>query len=106
MARCEDAPCCGHEAGCCPDFDPDTGKQLNMKCTCGATVPLTSRSSLCEGCLHPGRRRATYEGEPCDCADEDEHEDDCVNHPDNEDYEDDYGDREFEHYGYDYPSDY
>lgn len=47
---CEDFPCCGHENGCCPDFDPETGKQLNMKCTCGATVPLGG-SSLCESCL-------------------------------------------------------
>lgn len=54
MSRCEDFPCCGHESGCCPDFDPDTGKQLNMKCVCGATVPLTSRSSLCAGCLRRG----------------------------------------------------
>jgi len=51
MARCEDFPCCGHELGCCPDYDPVTGEQLNMKCTCGATVPLTSRYSICEGCL-------------------------------------------------------
>lgn len=50
MARCEDFPCCGHELGCCPDFD-ESGRQLNMKCVCGATVPLTSRSSLCERCL-------------------------------------------------------
>ena len=50
MARCEDWPCCGHEQGCCPDYDPATGKQLNMKCTCGATVPLGSRSSLCNEC--------------------------------------------------------
>lgn len=47
---CEDYPCCGHEVGCCPDYD-EAGKQLNMKCVCGATVPLGSRSSLCEGCL-------------------------------------------------------
>lgn len=48
--RCEDFPCCGHELGCCPDFD-ESGRQLNMKCTCGATVPLNSRYSICEGCL-------------------------------------------------------
>ena len=47
---CEDFPCCGHEAGCCPDYDK-SGKQLNMKCVCGATVPLNSRSSLCPSCL-------------------------------------------------------
>jgi hypothetical protein len=51
MSHCEDFPCCGHELGCCPDFDPETGRQLDMKCVCGASVPLTSRSSLCEPCL-------------------------------------------------------
>lgn len=51
MARCEDFPCCGHELGCCPDFDQETGKQLNMKCVCGATVDINSRSSLCDSCL-------------------------------------------------------
>lgn len=50
MSRCEDFPCCGHERGCCPDFD-ESGRQLNMKCVCGATVPLSSRSSLCPSCL-------------------------------------------------------
>ena len=29
---CEDYPCCGHEAGCCPDFD-QSGRQLNMRCS-------------------------------------------------------------------------
>jgi hypothetical protein len=48
--RCEDFPCCGHELGCCPDFD-ENGQQLDMKCTCGASVPLTSRYSICEGCM-------------------------------------------------------
>lgn len=51
MARCEDFPCCGHEAGCCPDYD-EAGNQLNMKCTCGATVPISSRYSICESCLN------------------------------------------------------
>jgi len=50
MSRCEDWPCCGHESGCCPDFD-ESGQQLNMKCVCGATVPLSSHSSLCQSCL-------------------------------------------------------
>ena len=54
MAHCEDFPCCGHELGCCPDFD-EAGKQLNMKCTCGATVPLHSQSSLCSSCLNADR---------------------------------------------------
>jgi hypothetical protein len=49
MARCEDFPCCGHESGCCPDFED--GRQVNMKCVCGATVDIDSRSSLCDSCL-------------------------------------------------------
>jgi len=48
---CEDFPCCGHESGCCPDFD-SSGRQLNMRCICGAVVPLSSRSGLCPGCLN------------------------------------------------------
>lgn len=49
MSRCEDFPCCGHELGCCPDFD-EAGRQLNMKCTCGASVTL-SGSSICQACM-------------------------------------------------------
>lgn len=49
MARCEDFPCCGHDI--CPDFD-DAGRQVNMRCVCGASVPLSSRSSLCSSCLN------------------------------------------------------
>ncbi len=45
---CEDYPCCGHDV--CPDFD-ESGRQINMKCVCGASVPLNSRSSLCHRCL-------------------------------------------------------
>lgn len=59
MARCEDFPCCGHEMGCCPDYDK-SGNQLNMKCVCGAAVSLHSPSSLCYTCLHSGD---DYEGE-------------------------------------------
>jgi hypothetical protein len=51
MARCEDFPCCGHELGCCPDFD-EAGRQLNMRCTCGAVLSLHSRYSICESCLN------------------------------------------------------
>lgn len=61
MSHCEDFPACGHESGCCPDYDPDTGKQLNMRCTCGAIVPITSRFSICDGCL--GRARGGYGGD-------------------------------------------
>jgi hypothetical protein len=50
MPRCEDYPCCGHEAGCCPNYDR-TGKQTDMVCTCGARLPITARYSICETCL-------------------------------------------------------
>lgn len=58
---CEDYPACGHEPGCCPDYDPVTGAQLNMKCVCGATVPITSRSSLCAACLAPEPACSDYD---------------------------------------------
>lgn len=25
---CEDFPACGHELGCCPDYDPDAAKDI------------------------------------------------------------------------------
>jgi len=53
MARCEDFPCCGHELGCCPDFD-ESGRQLNMVCICGAKLPVNNRSSICDSCLRSG----------------------------------------------------
>lgn len=55
---CEDFPCCGHEAGCCPDFN-EAGEQLNMRCTCGATLPLHNRFSVCDSCL----RREAWDDE-------------------------------------------
>lgn len=57
MAYCEDFPCCGHEDGCCPDFDAN-GRQLNKVCTCGKKLPLTSPSSICRMCV----LRLEYEG--------------------------------------------
>lgn len=54
--RCEDFPCCGHEPGCCPDFN-ESGEQINMKCTCGATLPINNRYSICDGCLSQGNER-------------------------------------------------
>ncbi len=50
MARCEDFPCCGHELGCCPDFD-ENGKQLNMVCVCGAKLPVNAPYSICSSCM-------------------------------------------------------
>lgn len=54
MARCEDFPCCGHEAGCCPDYD-EGGRQLNMVCVCGKKLPLDNGLSLCRSCLRGPR---------------------------------------------------
>lgn len=48
MARCEDYPCCGHDI--CPDFD-SAGRQLNMRCVCGAILSRTARYSICESCM-------------------------------------------------------
>jgi hypothetical protein len=50
---CEDFPCCGHELGCCPDFN-ESGNQLNMICVCGAKLSLTSRYSICDSCMEDG----------------------------------------------------
>ena len=83
MSRCEDFPCCGHEAGCCPDFD-DSGRQTNMKCTCGAILPLNSRYSICEGCF---QRMDEEEGGPF--ADEDWDDNEFADEP-NEDWDGDF----------------
>ena len=70
MARCEDWPCCGHESGCCPDYDAETGAQLNMVCTCGARLPITARYSICDACMRrpePGEGLEDYDyDEPYD----------------------------------------
>jgi hypothetical protein len=55
MARCEDFPACGHELGCCPDYDEETGAQLNMVCVCGAKLPVDNRFSICDSCLNDDR---------------------------------------------------
>lgn len=58
MARCEDFPCCGHEAGDCPDA------QGRMKCIgCHRRVPRTRPNSWCsDKCQRADlRRRAVQE---------------------------------------------
>lgn len=77
MARCEDFPCCGHEPGCCPDYD-ESGRQLNMKCVCGATLPLHSRYSICETCLD----RHDPDDPDYDPSDYDDGPDDLTEHED------------------------
>lgn len=61
MARCEDWPCCNHEAGCCPDYD-ESGRQLNMVCVCGAKLPVTNRYSICDTCLSRPSEDDPYDG--------------------------------------------
>lgn len=55
MSYCEDFPCCGHEAGFCPDFDPETGEQLDMRCVCGASVVPLCRSLVPLRCARAAR---------------------------------------------------
>lgn len=62
MPRCEDFPCCGHEPGCCPDYD-ESGRQLNMRCVCGAKLPLNARYSICDGCMRDPDGDDYYEGD-------------------------------------------
>lgn len=59
MGYCEDWPCCGHERGCCPDYD-ESGRQLNMVCVCGAKLPVDNPVSICNACL---RRDDEYDAE-------------------------------------------
>ena len=68
---CEDWPCCGHEWGCCPDYDRE-GRQMNMRCLCGARLSINAQGSLCDVCLNEDS--PIDEGfECCNC----EHEGDC-----------------------------
>lgn len=62
MARCEDFPCCGHEPGCCPDYD-EAGRQLNMVCVCvcGAKLPVDARFSICDGCMRTAEDDDEYD---------------------------------------------
>lgn len=87
---CEDYPCCGHELGCCPDFDED-GRQLNMICVCGAKLPVNNRSSLCNGCL--------YGPEPDDADHDlrlprDDFDEESGYYPDPDDFDDEWVDGE------------
>lgn len=98
MARCEDFPCCGHEAGCCPDYD-EGGRQLNMVCTCGAKLPLTSRFSICQSCLNRGED-GEYDGPDFDDRDFDDEPDvdELTEHEDfaHDNHLEDYGDWGYE----------
>jgi len=83
--RCEDFPACGHDI--CPDRWSD-GRQADMKCVCGASVPITSRYSLCQRCLHAPDPDDPYgghydEGGWADfCSEHGGHVEDCPECPD------------------------
>jgi len=50
--NCEDYPCCGHEAGACPD---ENGA---FPCaSCGSTLPKGNRSAICDGCHERNAQR-------------------------------------------------
>jgi hypothetical protein len=56
--RCEDYPCCGHEAGDCPDA------QGRFTCVeCGKRLPRNARSSICPKCMRQAERRYAETGE-------------------------------------------
>ena len=81
---CEDFPCCGHGQNCCPDYD-ESGKQLNMKCTCGATVHIDNTSSICDDCL--ANQASSEYAETMSGFDDDYYNDD---NDDNDDNDNDY----------------
>ena len=91
---CEDFPCCGHERGCCPRYDA-SGRQIDMVCTCGARLPVTSRSSICRACLMAGddHDHDHYERDDGDDYDGDDYEgDEGGDEPEGDFYSDRYGD--------------
>lgn len=62
MPRCEDYPCCGHEAGDCPSRRRDGSAQ--WRCVeCGRNLPRGATSSICARCLRSAHRRFHETGE-------------------------------------------
>lgn len=62
MARCEDYPCCGHEAGDCPTVDR-RGRARWTCVECGKRLPAVYPSSICPRCLRAAQGRAAQGGE-------------------------------------------
>lgn len=55
MPTCEDYPCCGHEAGDCPDSEG------RFKCViCGRRMPIGQTSSICNYCRSNRRRMERF----------------------------------------------
>lgn len=69
MARCEDFPCCGHEAGDCPR-QTDDGPVFRC-CECGADLPKRATSSICRPCQREANQRFAETGEMWPDADGD-----------------------------------
>ena len=92
--RCEDFPCCGHEAGCCPRYS-EGGEQMDMVCTCGARLPVTARYSICQTCLNSGDDGGGFDYFPDDEPDDFDDEGDEYD-PENEG--DDFGDEYEPHF--------
>jgi len=57
MARCEDYPCCGHEAGDCPRVDSAGRERFRCVGGCGKELPAGARSSICARCQRANVRR-------------------------------------------------
>ena len=56
MARCEDYPCCGHEAGDCPTID--SKGRARFRCVdCGKRLAANATSSICTPCTRRMHRR-------------------------------------------------
>lgn len=60
--RCEDYPCCGHEAGDCPTLDAKGRPRFRCVGGCGKLLPLRATSSICAMCQRRAARRR-YRGD-------------------------------------------
>lgn len=63
MARCEDYPCCGHEAGDCPTTD-SKGRARWTCVECGKRLSVKATSSICGACQRKASRRAARGEDP------------------------------------------
>lgn len=64
MIRCEDFPCCGHEAGECPRYNA-AGQRLCIECD-----RIAVKNGLCRTCMisqHRRYREYAFDGTGQDC---------------------------------------
>ena len=57
MARCEDFPCCGHQAGDCPRLDSNGRERWRCVGGCGRELPPSATSSICNRCMRRAANR-------------------------------------------------